>query len=57
MPNINRRDFVKLAGGATLAGLSLGFPYVAFGATRRVGAAWAAAPLPGICARWTRASR
>jgi len=35
MSKINRRDFVKLSGGA-LAGLSLGFPYVAFGATRRV---------------------
>ncbi len=36
MSNINRRDFVKLAGGATLAGLSMGFPFVSFGATRRV---------------------
>ncbi len=36
MSDINRRDFVRLAAGATLAGLSTGFPYVAFGAQRRV---------------------
>jgi sulfide dehydrogenase [flavocytochrome c] flavoprotein subunit len=36
MSKINRRDFVKLSGGAALAGLSLSFPYVAFGATRKV---------------------
>jgi len=36
MSKINRRNFIKLAGGATLSGLSIGFPFVSFGATHKV---------------------
>ncbi|MGD8310756.1 MAG: FCSD flavin-binding domain-containing protein [Chromatiales bacterium] len=35
MSKFNRRDFLKVGGGA-LAGVSVGFPMVSFGATRRV---------------------
>ena len=36
MSNMKRRDFIKVAGGLTAAVGSLGFPYVAFGAARKV---------------------
>ena len=36
MSTINRRNFIKLAGGATLTGLGIGFPFVSFGAGHKV---------------------
>ncbi len=36
MKKYNRRDFLRLAGGLAGAGLALGFPYLALGASRKV---------------------